>query len=510
MRKAVKRKILDLFTTLREAHNEIRLLLQKEEYVKVNNILADCQECALLAGNTIEQFDKNQKDIVRELEEYCEQVFEISSCLENKAKLNANEIQKKLNLYIQRAHEKVESNITAALKVVFMPYKASMWTSLESIWEAAAADEACEVKVVVIPYYTLDFEGNKKELHYEGELFPKNVPVVHFDEYILEHEHPDIIFIHNPYDGTNNVTRVPEKYYSYNLKRYTDHLVYSPYGMMGYYSPKQGAFMCYMSAIHIADKVLVQSEKVKQIYIDHGVEREKLLAIGSPKVDAIIRGLKESKIYPNEWREKLEGRKVFLLNTHLSYFINGYNYQQKYGKEKSYAEWYHENIFENILDKPGCALIWRPHPLLKDTLKSRELYSTLEFIEALERQLQESENGVLDMNGDYNISFRLSDALITTYSSMIPEYMISGKPVYIYEGRLNEGNCRKSPMSYINNYYRARRGEGRMLPKFIEMVLNGDDPLYNKRMDDVHRAFTNLDGTIGKRIYEKLKKEFDV
>ena len=38
-----------------------------------------------------------------------------------------------------------------------------------------------------------------------------------YDEYSLEKEQPDIVFIHNPYDGTNNVTRVPEQYYSYPL-----------------------------------------------------------------------------------------------------------------------------------------------------------------------------------------------------------------------------------------------------------------------------------------------------
>lgn len=177
-------------------------------------------------------------------------------------------------------------------------------------------------------------------------------------------------------------------------------------------------------------------------------------------------------------------------------------------KKESLAEWTHENILDNLLNREDCALIWRPHPLLKDTLKSRELYTTLDFIELCERRIHESDNGVLDTKGDYALSFRLSDALITTYSSMISEYMISGKPVYIYERRLNETYCRRSPVSYINNYYKARPGEERKLPKFIDMVLNEEDPLYEKRMSDVHRAFSNLDGTIGENIYQCLKKEF--
>ena len=45
-------------------------------------------------------------------------------------------------------------------KVVFMPYKASMWDSLESIWMAADKDERCEALVVPITYYELDNNQN--------------------------------------------------------------------------------------------------------------------------------------------------------------------------------------------------------------------------------------------------------------------------------------------------------------------------------------------------------------
>lgn len=510
MRRSVKKQLLQLLMTVKEAHNEIWSYLQTEEYAKVYRILADCQECAVSAGNTIERFEKKSEEIIRDLEEYCEYLFDVSIRVDRSEKLNGAKVKEQLNRYIEKIYNEIKNNIKTILKITFMPYKASMWSSLESIWEAALRDENCEVTVVVIPYYTLDSNGDKAELNYEAALFPDYVSITDYREYILEREQPDMIFIHNPYDSENNVTRVPEQYYSNNLKQYTEQLIYSPYGIMGYYNPRQGAFMCVTNAVRVADKVLVQSEKVKDIYINHGIERSKILALGSPKIDAVVKGLKESENYSAEWREKLMGRKVFLLNTHLSYFIYWYNYQQKYNREKSHAEWAHENIFENLLNREGCALIWRPHPLLKDTLKSRELDSTLDFIEMLEQQIQESNNGVLDTNGDYNPSFRLSDALITTYSSMIPEYMISGKPVYIYERRLNETNCRRSPVSYINNYYMARRGENAQLPKFIEMVLNGKDPLYEERMSDVHRAFSNLDGTIGENIYQRLKREFDL
>ncbi|MBD5500302.1 MAG: hypothetical protein HDR10_03720 [Lachnospiraceae bacterium] len=507
MRKAVKMQIIQLLMTLKEAHKEIILYLSKKQYDLVSNILADCQECAVTVGNIIEQFEADQEVIIKQLEEYCEKLFIMNNEMETAGKDSNLNRKKELDKYIDNVLGDVKSKIKVILKVAVFPYKASMWTSLESIWKTAEADEECEAAVVVIPYFELDSQGNKTKLIYEGNLFPKDVPIVNFNEYNVAVEQPDMIFIHNPYDNMNNVTRVPEQYYSYNLKKYTEQLIYSPYGMMGYYNPKQGAFMCCTNGVIVSDKVLVQSERVKQIYIDHNVDKKKLMALGSPKVDAIVTGLKKPCIYPEGWEEKLRGRKVFLLNTHLSYFARWQIYVEEHPGKSNYAKWYHEQIWELLLNRDGCALIWRPHPLMKAMLESRGFYETLEFIDKLEQEVKESENAVLDLNGDYEISFRISDALITTYSSMISEYMISGKPIYIYQRRLNAENRKNSPVDYTNNYYMAVGGEEPKLPKFIQMVLDGEDPLYEERMKDVNNSFSNLQGTIGENIYKELKRE---
>lgn len=506
MEKEVKNQILQLLATLQEAHDDIGLWIENEEYEKVRGILADCQESAISAGNRIEQFEKNQGEIIRVLEEYCEQLFCINTALVNQEQLNGAAVREKLNQYIIDARRRVKNNIKT-LKAVFFPYKASMWASLDSIWRAAQKDVECEAKVVVIPYHTLDSNGKEDEFHYEASLFPPEVPIVHYNQYAIEQERPDVVFIHNPYDGGNSVTRVPKEYYSYRLKMYTKRLVYSPYCLLGYYSPEEGSFLCLTNGAQLADKVLVQSERVKQIYMDHKIDEKRLLALGSPKVDAIVEGMKMPKAYPKGWEQKLGGRKVFLLNTHLSYFVMGFDAKQQRPDNVDFAQWHHEDIFNHLLNREGCGLIWRPHPLLKAMLKSRNLYSSLEFIEKWEQRIAESGNGVLDENGEYATSFHLSDALITTYSTMIAEYMISGKPVCIFEYPLDEENCKNSPLDYRHNYYKERRGEESKLFEFIQMVLDERDPLYEERMKDVHRAFDNLEGTVGENVYEWLKRD---
>lgn len=104
-----------------------------------------------------------------------------------------------------------DQEVEGRIKVAFFPYKASMWDSLESIYFAAAKDPMCDVSVVPIPYYTLTESG--AESHYEGGLFPSNVPITHYSTYDLKAERPDIIYVHNIYDQFNVITRVHEEYF---------------------------------------------------------------------------------------------------------------------------------------------------------------------------------------------------------------------------------------------------------------------------------------------------------
>lgn len=78
MKKDIKEQLIQLLGTLQEAHQEIQGGLEKKEYGTVQNLLADCQESAVFIGNTIEQFERNQEEIIGILEEYCERLFGIS------------------------------------------------------------------------------------------------------------------------------------------------------------------------------------------------------------------------------------------------------------------------------------------------------------------------------------------------------------------------------------------------------------------------------------------------
>ena len=150
-------------------------------------------------------------------------------------------------------------------EMVFLPYKASMWDSLESVWRAAYEDkDNCLAYVIPIPYCDRNPDGTAKEWHCERDLFPKDVSTLDWQEVDLKAMHPDVIFIHNPYDDCNCVTSVDSAFYSGNLKTYTDRLVYIPYFVTG--GKNIPDHFCQAPGIFNANYVICESEAIKEIY----------------------------------------------------------------------------------------------------------------------------------------------------------------------------------------------------------------------------------------------------
>ena len=63
------------------------------------------------------------------------------------------------------------------IEAVFLPYKASMWDSLESVWKAADEDPDCDAYVIPIPYFDRNPDGSFGPMHDERLDYPDNVPV---------------------------------------------------------------------------------------------------------------------------------------------------------------------------------------------------------------------------------------------------------------------------------------------------------------------------------------------
>lgn len=431
-----KRDIFSILDSLVKINNSILKNLELNIPV-TTQVLIDCQEAAIGTGNEIEKQGKKGEKIIRLLEEYCESIYQLN-CMQadiSQCRKLAGEIKEQL----AQIRNLVKSDLPEDKKqIVFLPYKASMWDSLESVWQAADADPACDAYVIPIPYFDKNPDGSFREMHYEGSEYPDYVPIVPWGEYDLAMEHPDVIFIHNPYDEYNLVTSVHPAYYCKELKRYTEKLVYIPYFILGDIKPDNKKTVegikdfCTVPAVVYADKVIVQSENMRQIYIDvmsgtmgegtREIWEKKILGLGSPKIDKVLSTRKEELDIPEEWLkiiEKPDGswKKIVFYNTSVSALLQHSDKMLK--KIESVLGSFREN-------KDEVAFLWRPHPLMKATIESMRPQIWAEY-EKVVKQYREEGWGIYDDSADLNRAITLADVYYGDHSSVEVLYRETGK-----------------------------------------------------------------------------------
>ena len=341
---------------------------------------------------------------------------------------------------ILRALKKVD----VTWEVVFLPYKASMWDSFESVWREAFQDEKCYCTVAVLPYYTKKQDGSLSERISEKEQFPDYVPVIDADDYDFEGKQPDIIFIHNPYDGYNTITTVDPKYYSDKLKQFTKKLVYIPY-FVAYEEVVEN--FCVLPALRFADVVVVESEEIAEQYRKSYMwgNKEKFVAWGSPKYDMVgEHGSIEAEEIPSNWKERIGGRKVILYNTHISPLLS-------HPKEAIKKIRYVINFFSRRED---VVLLWRPHPLSISTLEGKDQTTKESYLKLVEEFIQHKK-GIYDDTADLSRAIAIADAYMGDHSSLVLLFQKVGKPIFIQNSKeiLKISDEGKRSVSFEDAYF---------------------------------------------------------
>ena len=71
MRKAQKQQIEETIRQMEEAHDELKMYIEKRIIVQAKELLADCQNAAVAIGTLIENTEGEGHPAVMVLEEYC-------------------------------------------------------------------------------------------------------------------------------------------------------------------------------------------------------------------------------------------------------------------------------------------------------------------------------------------------------------------------------------------------------------------------------------------------------
>lgn len=410
-----------------KAKDKQKILKTVDKLVEYNKTLEKYR------GSSKYLFDK----ILRECNKLIDEI-DISDCsfeehealgeykkLINSPEYDADLVKKALDVFFQQIQEENET-----YRVLFLPYKYSMWDSFESIFEAAKEDENCEAYVMPIPYYDKDQEGNFTEIHDESGSYPDDIGIISWQNNQVDEIDPDVIFIHNPYDGNNLVTSIHPKYYTNKLVRKDRVVIYVPYYVS--YTDDEGISVFMGGAEYYTDYVIVQSEWYKEKFelemIKHNIlnDGNKFIVLGNPKYDK-IRSLNKYE-YPlkDDLKEKLfdesgEQKFTVLLDTTIEVLE---------GREKTLKKV--EEVIDFFEKQKDFALIWRPHPLIKPTLRKMcpELIPTyVKLVELFDRL----DNCIFDDTNDMHTAIAWSDAFMGKYGSMIELYRVTKKPIIMLE-----------------------------------------------------------------------------
>nr|MCR5734215.1 LicD family protein [Lachnospiraceae bacterium] len=345
--------------------------------------------------------------------------------------------------YYVRKEAVDKANENKTRDVVFLVTKASNWSYIKRQYEIAQSDPENNVFVIPIPYYIknnlLKPDG---KVRYEGAELSKLVEITGFDKYDFYGRHPDIVYFDTPYDDFDTYMYVHPMFHSDKLKLFSKKLIYISCIVVDEYDADDEKAKLMMShcintpGVSRADKVMVQSENIRQRYIDsltawagddtENIWKEKIVS-GGPNADDVIK-------YPpvtdeelsGEWIEALKGadgsrRKVLLFHVALSSLIES----KKNAVDKLTAVF---DLFDQNRDT--VVMYYNPDANIERHLPQIDNRLYMEYRRIVDEFIAKDQ-GIYDDGTDDNFMVRLCDGYYGDNSTVMYHCMRAHKPVMV-------------------------------------------------------------------------------
>ncbi len=442
----IKKQAADLADLLGEAHGQIVTCLSNDSRDLAVDLLAQCQELAIRIGTLIESEEGEGHVTVSHLEKYCEVVYEIHSSLSAGESPESDVIKNKLDEALAIVRKSIEDDVPLHREVVFLPFSEKHWSAMESMWRREMDDPYCKVYVIPIPYYDRELEGVPRTLIFDRNAYPDEVEVTDFNDYNFAEHHPDTIYIQNIYDEFNPTTMVNPFFYTPHIRQFTDELVYIPYFRIEEIAPDDGRgklsldHFVKMPGMVQVDKAIVQSESVRQSYIEALVEmageetreiwEKKVVAEDQRDISAdreLHEELRENirQQSPESWRRillKADGtpKKVILFYSAPAVLLG--KDLRSIDKLERVLETFRENTDD-------IALIWKGDPNMRDALRAADSRVWSRYRDILDKYKKEGW-GIFD-TGKGTEALELADAYYGDPSLLVLKCKNKGLPVML-------------------------------------------------------------------------------
>ena len=402
--------------------------------------LSTAQDYAIRLGTLIESRVGMNTGAVSLLEDLCELIYQ-TGVVYGSEKFEDN-ITKMYKLI--KDVENLINEIKIKNEVVILPYRYEYFDDVIRCYNYFSNQSNTDVYIIPIPYCDKYPDGEYGEWNYEGDVIGKRFPIINYLEYKISERFPDVIIIQNVQENSNYALSVHPDFYAEALRPYTENLIYiSPFDISpvcvgderGRYSLK---FFVTVPGMAYADKIVVQSENVKNNYIDalssflgedtrelwsYKVVSQETIGIYEMKADDELLISKNDYI-PKEWYRYIvvksgDRKKIVLVRSCISTFLR---YRER--SVEKLGEVF--NTFNK--NKESVVMIWKPDVYM-DKLKEYmpEVYKKYQ---ELADEYCNMDIGIMDVNENSGAIY-IADAYYgdpCVEASMIQR---RGKPVMI-------------------------------------------------------------------------------
>ncbi len=269
-----EQKTRRLFNYMEPLLDDLKVCIANDMRDGIREDLADIQDVAVAIGEYCEVPEHASSEAISLLEGFCERLFTLYEKADDVSADEVNAFVDSEKEELNKIYEKLPESLTKERKIIFLPFKADNWKAMDPVWRAAKDVPGWKVYVVPIPYFYKNLDGELFDMQFDLEAYPKEIEAIRYDEFDFDSDIPDAMIIQSPYDDYNYSTSIAMNFYSYRLKDFTDKLIYIPWFKTDEFeledeiSSRAMDHYCCSPGVLVADHTIVQSEHMRQNYIE--------------------------------------------------------------------------------------------------------------------------------------------------------------------------------------------------------------------------------------------------